>query len=166
MLARLRHLILLRNVGLEVGVPVIARVFELEELASSVHALEELFLRRNRQRDRLEQEAIGRDVARLEPLDERSRVVLRDAHILVADVDDHGRERCPRIGQMVLDLAGPEKRFHVGRASSSDADHMHAVRRLCSGRTVVKGGGHSVFSCKIYGFSISVSAVRGIGLST
>ena len=96
--ACLRHDILLRDVGLEVRVPVIAGILDLQELARAVHALEEVLLGRHRQRHGLELEAVGRDAARLQALDEGGGVVLRQPHVLVADIHHEGGEGGAGIG--------------------------------------------------------------------
>ena len=130
MLASLGHLVLFRDVGLEVRVPVVAGVFELQELPRAVHPLEELVLRRNRECDGLEHEAVGGDAPRLQALDEGRGVVLCQPHVLVADVHHQGGEGRARIGEMVLDLPSAQERLHVGSSGPPDPDDVHAVRSL------------------------------------
>ena len=52
------QLVLVRHIGLEIRVPVVARILQFEPLAGAVHALEELVLGRDRQGDRLVLEAL------------------------------------------------------------------------------------------------------------
>ena len=146
MLAGLGHLVFFGHIGFEVRVPVVARIFELQELARPVHTLEEIFLRRHGQRDRLEQEPVGGNPAGLQPLDEGGGVVLRQVHVLVADVDHHGGEGRPRVGQVVFDLAGAEQGFDIGRAGAADTDDVHAMRSLDAGGAMVERRCHGCFS--------------------
>ena len=131
--ARLRHVVLLWDVGLEVGVPVVAGVLDLQELARAVHPFEKVIPRRHRERHRLELEAVGRDAARFQALDEGGGVVLREAHVLVADVHHEGGEGGAGVGQVVLDLPGAQQRLDIGGAGAAQAHDVHAVRRLGPG---------------------------------
>lgn len=142
MITGLGHFVFVRNVGFEVRIPVVTRVFELEEFAGAIHALEKFIFGRNGQCDRLKLKAFDRNTARLKAFLERVRIIGDDAHVLVADVDDHRGKGCPRIRQQIFDLAGAQQRLDIDHTGTANADGMHAVGRLNAGSTVINRCSH------------------------